>query len=79
MAKNKYNQGVINRNQLKFPDKYMGKFNEIVFRSSWEQMYAQWLDVNPKILKWNSRFGRCEILPIAVPFSVIKSNKSASS
>lgn len=36
-----------------FPDKYIGRY-PIICRSSWERMYAQWLDVNPFVIEWNS-------------------------
>lgn len=36
------------------PDKYVGKVNNIIFRSSWERILLSWLDTNPAILKYNS-------------------------
>lgn len=36
-----------------FPDKYIGKY-PIICRSSWERMYAQWLDSNPFVVEWMS-------------------------
>lgn len=33
--------------------KYVGKY-PIVMRSSWEKIFAQWLDRNPKIIAWSS-------------------------
>ena len=33
--------------------KYMGKHLPII-RSSWERIFAQWLDRNPKIIVWSS-------------------------
>lgn len=35
------------------PKKYCGGY-PILIRSSWERMYAQWLDMTPAIVKWSS-------------------------
>ena len=35
------------------PKKYVGKY-PIIIRSSWERVFAQWLDRNPKIIAWSS-------------------------
>ena len=37
-----------------FPEKYVGDPTNIVMRSSWETMFANWCDKNPSIIKWNS-------------------------
>ena len=37
----------------KNPKKYCGKY-PIIIRSSWERMYAQFLDMTPAIIKWSS-------------------------
>ena len=37
-----------------FPNKYVGDPTNIVMRSSWETMFANWCDKNPSILKWSS-------------------------
>ena len=37
----------------KNPKKYCGTY-PILIRSSWERMYAQYLDMNPAIVKWSS-------------------------
>lgn len=37
-----------------FPQKYVGDPTNIVMRSSWETMFANWCDKNPSILKWSS-------------------------
>ena len=34
--------------------KYKGNFRKIKYRSSWEQWFMRWLDVNPAVHKWNS-------------------------
>lgn len=36
------------------PEKYIGKLQEITFRSSWEQKFMTWCDLNPSVVKWNS-------------------------
>lgn len=38
----------------KNPSKYVGNANNIVFRSSWEVRFFQWLDANPAVLRWGS-------------------------
>ena len=38
----------------RFPDKYVGKTNQIVARSKWELMYMQALDNSPSVLRWIS-------------------------
>ena len=37
----------------KNPQKYVGKY-PIIIRSSYEQKFFQWADVNPSILEWSS-------------------------
>lgn len=37
-----------------FPEKYTGDPTNIIMRSSWETMFANWCDKNPSVLKWNS-------------------------
>lgn len=34
--------------------KYIGNYNNIWLRSSWEIKFARWCDVNPAVLKWSS-------------------------
>ena len=36
------------------PDKYIGKVTDIVFRSSWEQKFMYYLDMNRGVIRWNS-------------------------
>lgn len=36
------------------PEKYLGNHTNIIMRSSWETMFANWCDRNPQILKWSS-------------------------
>ena len=37
-----------------FPEKYVGDPTNIIMRSSWETLFANWCDKNPSILKWSS-------------------------
>lgn len=37
-----------------FPEKYTGDPTNIIMRSSWETMFANWCDKNPSIIKWSS-------------------------
>lgn len=34
--------------------KYVGDYNNIVMRSSWETKFALWCDLNDSVLKWQS-------------------------
>ncbi len=36
------------------PDKYRGKVNDIVFRSSWELVAFKFVDMEPNIIAWSS-------------------------
>jgi len=36
------------------PHKYIGDLNDIVYRSSWEETYMEFLDNNTKIKRWGS-------------------------
>lgn len=36
------------------PQKYIGDYNNIIYRSSWEVKVMNWLDKNPDILSWAS-------------------------
>lgn len=37
-----------------FPEKYLGDPTNVIMRSSWETMFANWCDKNPSVLKWSS-------------------------
>lgn len=43
------------------PEKYRGNVDGIIYRSSWEQKFCQFLDNNPNILEWASE-------EIAIPY-----------
>jgi hypothetical protein len=36
------------------PQKYVGDYKNIIYRSSWEARVMNWLDKNPSILSWSS-------------------------
>lgn len=38
----------------KYPEKYKGDAENIVYRSSWEFKVMNWLDQNPNIIEWQS-------------------------
>ena len=38
----------------KRPEKYVGKVNDIIYRSSYELRFMKWCDMNDSIRKWNS-------------------------
>lgn len=49
------------RYQPKNPQKYKGNVDNIVYRSSWELSFCQFLDHNPNVLQWASE-------EIAIPY-----------
>ena len=52
----------------KNPTKYVGDITKIVYRSSWELKFNQFLDNNPNILKWGSE-------PFPIPYIKVTDNK----
>jgi hypothetical protein len=46
---------------IKFPEKYMGNINLIIYRSAWELAFCRWCDSSPSILKWSSE-------PVRIPY-----------
>ncbi len=46
-----YHQGIF---KPRFPEKYVGNVNNIVYRSSWELKFMKWADTNPSVIKWAS-------------------------
>ena len=40
--------------QIKYPEKYVGDYTNIVVRSSWEKKMFRWCDHNQSVLKWGS-------------------------
>jgi TnsA endonuclease N terminal len=47
----KYYQGIF---VPKFPKKYKGDVNNIVYRSGWEARVMKWLDTNTNVIEWCS-------------------------
>lgn len=47
----KYHQGKF---KPKHPEKYEGDFNNIIYRSGWENKFLIWCDNNPNVLKYSS-------------------------
>ena len=40
--------------QPRNPKKYIGDASKIVYRSSWERLFMEWLDLNPDVSLWES-------------------------
>jgi len=38
----------------KHPNKYMGDYKNIIYRSSWECKVMSWLDSNQDVISWSS-------------------------
>ena len=51
MKKQKYHQG---KWVPKNPEKYDGNVNNIVYRSSWELRFMNWVDSNSNVISWSS-------------------------
>jgi hypothetical protein len=47
-------QGTKGRYIPKFPEKYVGDVNNVVFRSKWEIRFMEFCDNNLNIIKWGS-------------------------
>lgn len=45
----------------KYPQKYKGDANNIIFRSLWERQVMKWLDENTNVIEWQSE-------EVAVPY-----------
>lgn len=54
----KYKQSYFHANN---PHKYVGDYNQIICRSSWESRFCQWCDVHPDVKKWGSE-------PVPIPY-----------
>ena len=37
-----------------FPEKYIGDYTNVIYRSLWERKFMYWCDHNENILKWSS-------------------------
>lgn len=40
--------------KVKNPEKYKGDYNNVFYRSSWEQTFFNYCDKNPDIIQWSS-------------------------
>jgi len=49
------------RYPLKFPEKYIGNTQLIIYRSGWELAFCRWCDSSPSIIRWSSE-------PIRIPY-----------
>jgi hypothetical protein len=47
----RYRQGIF---KPKYPAKYIGDLNNIIYRSSWELRVFQWCDRNVNVLEWGA-------------------------
>ena len=55
--------------KIKNPSKYAGNVNNIVFRSSWEKIFMNYLDTSNLVKKWNSE-------ELAIEYISPKDNKT---
>jgi len=61
MTKKRYHQGKFSPTN---PQKYVGDVTNIVFRSSWERMFAGICDTHKNIIRWSSE---TEVIPYVKP------------
>jgi len=47
--------------KIKYPTKYVGNTNLIIYRSSWEHSFCKWCDYSPSVIRWSSE-------PIKIPY-----------
>ena len=50
----KYSRASIGKYKVLHKEKYVADLQEVVYRSSWERKYMQYLDRNPAVLEWGS-------------------------
>jgi len=50
----KYSRASIGKYKVLHKEKYVADLQEVVYRSSWERKYMQYLDRNPDVLEWGS-------------------------
>jgi hypothetical protein len=62
LKKGETHQGYLHKvYKLKYPEKYVGDTNLIIYRSGWELAFCRWCDNTPSIIHWSSE-------PIKVPY-----------
>jgi|TARA_B110001454_G_C12298963_1_gene258643 hypothetical protein len=42
------------RYKIKKPEKYLGDYSKVIYRSLWERQAFKWCENNPKVKAWNS-------------------------
>jgi hypothetical protein len=61
LKKGETHQGYYKKEFLKYPEKYIGNLDLIIYRSGWEKSFIRWCDFSPSIVKWSSE-------PISIPY-----------
>jgi len=62
LKKGETHQGYLHKvYQLRYPEKYIGNPNLIIYRSGLELSFCRWCDASPSIIKWSSE-------PIKIPY-----------
>jgi hypothetical protein len=55
LKKGETHQGFLHKiYKLRFPEKYIGDPNLIIYRSGWELAFCRWCDSSPSIIHWSS-------------------------
>ena len=42
------------RYKIKKPEKYLGDYSKVIYRSLWERQAFKWCENNPNVKAWNS-------------------------
>jgi len=56
------------RYKIKKPEKYLGDYSNVVYRSLWERQTFKWCESNPRVKSWNSE-------EVVIPYKCKTDNK----
>ena len=56
------------RYKIKKPEKYLGDYSKVVYRSLWERQTFKWCESNPSVKAWNSE-------EVVIPYKCKTDNK----
>ncbi len=56
------------RYKIKKPEKYLGDYSKVVYRSLWERQAFKWCESNPSVKAWNSE-------EVVIPYKCKTDNK----
>lgn len=56
------------RYKIKKPEKYLGDYSNVVYRSLWERQTFKWCEASPRVKSWNSE-------EVVIPYKCKTDNK----